>query len=102
MLDNWISHLSNEWLVCEKNHQFLPIVEKLYLQLIEFKQDGKIPNILLVERQPVNFIAGLIAAIAAKCPIFVCNPDWQYQEWQQVFDLVKPDIIWGEEISFCW
>ncbi len=98
MLDNWISHSSNEWLVCENSHQFLQIVENLYLQLIESKQNEKIPNIFLVERQPVDFIASLIAAITAKCPIFICNPDWQYQEWQQVFDLVKPDVIWGQEI----
>ncbi len=97
-LDRWISHLSNEWLICENSERFVQILEKLYLQLIEYKQSKKPPKIFLAERQPVNFIASFIAAVAAKYPIFICNPDWQNQEWSQVCDLVQPDIIWGEYI----
>jgi O-succinylbenzoic acid--CoA ligase len=37
-----------------------------------------------------------MAATAAGCPVFLCNPDWVKAEWQQVFDLVQPDLIWGE------
>lgn len=99
ILERWISQLSPEWLICENSHQFFHLAEKLYLQLLEFKQKENSPKILLAEREPVNFIAGSIAAFAAKCPIFICNPDWQTQEWQQVFKLVQPDIIWGQDIQ---
>jgi O-succinylbenzoic acid--CoA ligase len=26
----------------------------------------------------------------------LCNPNWVEQEWQQVFDVVQPDLIWGD------
>lgn len=99
IFERWVSQLSTEWLVCENNHHFFQLAEKLYLQLLEYKQKKKSPKILLVERQPVNFLASFIAAISAQCPIFICNPEWQNQEWQQVFNLVQPDLIWGEDIQ---
>ncbi|MGB3403382.1 MAG: 2-succinylbenzoate--CoA ligase [Microcoleaceae cyanobacterium] len=54
------------------------------------------PQVLLVEPDPVYFLASFIAAVAANCPIFLGNPHWQELEWQQVFAQVKPDIILGE------
>ncbi|MGB3208592.1 MAG: 2-succinylbenzoate--CoA ligase, partial [Crinalium sp.] len=45
---------------------------------------------------PIKFIAGFIAATTANCPVFLCNPNWVKAEWEQVFNLVQPDIIWGE------
>ena len=99
ILERWVSQLPTDWLICENNHQFFQLAEELYLQLLELKQKENVPHILLAEREPVNFLASFIAACVAKCPIFICNPDWQKQEWQQVFDLVQPDIIWGQDIS---
>jgi len=55
----------------------------------------KAPKILLAERNPVRFLAGFIAACAAGCPVFLCNPNWVRQEWQQVLELVQPDLILG-------
>jgi O-succinylbenzoic acid--CoA ligase len=53
------------------------------------------PYILLVESRPVQFLARFIAAVAAGCPLFLGNPHWQQQEWQQVFTQVQPDVILG-------
>ena len=58
------------------------------------------PTILLAERNPIEFLAGFLAACSANCAIFLCNPDWVEAEWRQVFDLVKPDLIWGESLPF--
>jgi O-succinylbenzoic acid--CoA ligase len=79
--------------------QFQHIVEKLHLELTNLSACGIPPKIILAEREPVQFLASFIAACAANCPVFLCNPDWGKQEWQQVFDLVQPDIIWGIEHS---
>lgn len=57
------------------------------------------PTILLIERDPVHFLSGLIAACTCRCPIFLCNPDWVEAEWQQVFDKVQPDLIWSESAN---
>ncbi len=48
--------------------------------------------------------AGFIAACAAGCPVFLGNPNWVKQEWEQVFKIVQPDLIlghgdWGLAVS---
>ncbi|GAX37514.1 2-succinylbenzoate--CoA ligase [Nodularia sp. NIES-3585] len=86
-------------LIGDHNHPFQKIASELYLELQQLLASGNTPKIILAEREPVRFLAGFIAACAAGCPVFLCNPDWGKQEWQQVLDLVQPDIIWGLEIK---
>ena len=88
--------LPKDWLICDDSDLFAQLSEQLYLELTQFSYYRGTPlKILLAEREPVRFLAGFLAACAARCPVFLCNPDWGKQEWQQVFDLVKPDLIWG-------
>jgi len=58
------------------------------------------PKIIIAERSPVRFLGSFIAACAAKCPVFLCNPDWGKDEWEQVFNLVQPDIVLGVNHNF--
>ncbi|MEM9922551.1 MAG: 2-succinylbenzoate--CoA ligase [Cyanobacteria bacterium P01_D01_bin.50] len=98
MEENLKYFVDNDCLICEDSHLFTQLVEKFYLDIIKFQQKySDLPKIILNQRQPVYFLAGFIAACQAKSPIFLCNPDWGKQEWHEVFDLVKPDIIWGTE-----
>lgn len=93
---NCLNNLAqNDWLIGYNSRQFNQIAQELYLQLTQLSAYGIPPKIILAEREPVRFLASFIAACAANCPVFLCNPDWGTQEWQQVFDLVKPDIVWG-------
>ncbi|MEH2442199.1 2-succinylbenzoate--CoA ligase [Nostoc sp.] len=85
----------NDWLIGYDSRQFNQIAQELYLELTQLSACGTPPKIILAEREPIRFLASFIAACAASCPVFLCNPDWGTQEWQQVFDLVKPDIILG-------
>lgn len=94
-----VYHLPSNWLIGYNTHQFTQIVEQLYLELIQISKQQNSPKIILAERNPVRFLAGFIAATAAGCPVFLCNPDWVKAEWQQVFELVQPDIIWGELVK---
>ncbi|MEH2292801.1 2-succinylbenzoate--CoA ligase [Nostoc sp.] len=87
----------NDWLLGYNSHQFNQIAQELYLELTHLSTCRTPPKIILAEREPIRFLASFIAACAANCPVFLCNPDWGTQEWQQVFDLVQPDIIWGME-----
>ncbi|BAY25752.1 AMP-dependent synthetase and ligase [Calothrix sp. NIES-2100] len=94
---NDLKNLGNsDWLIGCNSLQLQQLAEEFYLELITFCASGTTPKILLAQRQPERFLAGLIAACTANCQVFLCNPDWGTQEWQQVFDLVQPDIIWGE------
>ncbi|MDZ7960739.1 MAG: 2-succinylbenzoate--CoA ligase [Aulosira sp. DedQUE10] len=85
-----------DWLIGANSYQLQQLAEELYLELMQLCASGTTPKIILAERQPERFLAGFLAACAANCPVFLCNPDWGTQEWQKVFDLVKPDIIWGD------
>jgi len=86
----------NDWLMGHNSHQFNQIAQELYLELTQISAYGTPPKIIIAEREPVQFLASFIAACAANCPVFICNPNWGTQEWQQVLDLVQPNIILGE------
>ena len=49
----------------------------------------------MVESDPILFLAGLIAACSRGHYVFLANPTWGLSEWQQVLDLVAPDLVWG-------
>ncbi len=91
----YLKNLTDDWLMGYDSRQFQQIAEELYLELTHLSECAKPPKIILAEPDPVRFLAGFIAACAAHCPVFLCNPNWAKQEWQQVFDLVQPDVIWG-------
>ncbi|MDB9428980.1 2-succinylbenzoate--CoA ligase [Microcystis aeruginosa CS-555/01A07] len=56
-------------------------------------------TILLAEGNPIKFLAIFLAAVRSKSCLFLANPDWKTNEWQQVFSLVQPDYIFGENIK---
>jgi O-succinylbenzoic acid--CoA ligase len=98
-LDYLLKHQQkDDWLIGYSSQLLEEIASKLYSELLELKQSSKkqtSPKIILAERIPVRFLASFLAAVAADCPIFLCNPDWGEQELQEVFNLVQPDLVWG-------
>ncbi|MBD2538325.1 2-succinylbenzoate--CoA ligase [Coleofasciculus sp. FACHB-SPT36] len=86
----------DDWLIGYDSRNFIYIAEQLFNQLTPLANSENKPKILLAEREPIQFIASFIASCAAGCPVFLCNPNWVKHEWQQVFDLVQPDLIWGD------
>ncbi|BAY76475.1 AMP-dependent synthetase and ligase [Nostoc linckia NIES-25] len=85
----------NDWLIGYDSRQFNQLAQELYLELTQLPVSETPPKIILAEREPLRFLASFLAACAANCPVFLCNLDWGTQEWQQVLDLVQPDIILG-------
>jgi len=85
-----------DWLVGCDSDAFTNLAEQLYQQLTPLVKQELTPRILLAQRDPVQFLAGFVAACAAGCPVFMGNPDWVEREWQQVLDTVQPNLIWQE------
>jgi o-succinylbenzoate---CoA ligase len=54
------------------------------------------PRVVLALSDPVEGLAGFMAACIANCPVFLGNPHWSSQEWQQVIDQVQPHYVWGK------
>jgi o-succinylbenzoate---CoA ligase len=90
---DYIKGQNDDWLIKGDRFHFQQLFESLYLELSAYKTPQKI---LLAEREPVRFLAGFLAACAANCPVFLCNPDWGKQEWEEVFNLVQPNLILGD------
>ena len=90
------SRLPDNWLIGGDSHEIAQIVDRTFQQLTQNKPPQTPQTIFIAEPEPIQFIASFIAACAAKSHIFLCNPNWVKSEWQQVFDLVQPDIILGQ------
>jgi len=88
-----------DWLIGHDSCKFFQLSEQLFLDLTPQANRATPPKILLAEQDPVCFLASFIAACAAGCHVFLCNPNWVEQEWQQVFDLVQPDLILGQSAN---
>ena len=90
------SRLPDNWLISGDSCEIGQIVDRTFQQITK-NQPQQTPQIIfLAESEPIQFIASFIAACASKSQIFLCNPNWVKSEWQQVFDLVQPDIIFGK------
>ncbi|MDD1467757.1 hypothetical protein MEO43_21255, partial [Dolichospermum sp. ST_sed5] len=96
-MENLLENVQNhDWLICDYSQELPQITTELYLKLTQLSN----PKIIIAERSPVKFLASFIAACAANCPVFLCNPDWSQEEWEQVFNLVQPDIVLGIDYNF--
>ncbi|MGK7902970.1 MAG: 2-succinylbenzoate--CoA ligase [Hormoscilla sp.] len=95
----WEKRLLDNWLISDNSHQFTQLSQDLFEKLSQQEQP---PVILLAEAEPVKFIASFIAAVAANCSVFLCNPHWVEREWQQILHLVQPDIILGHAPDLPW
>lgn len=79
------------------------VFQELAQELADLSPGSTLPKILLCELETWQFLGQFMAAVAAGCPIFLGNPHWSKQEWQQVFSLVQPDIIWGKSLDhYIW
>ncbi|AFZ52473.1 AMP-binding protein [Cyanobacterium aponinum] len=67
-----------------------------YLSIInKFNQEENI-IIFLGENDFCNFVSAFFACINSNVSLFLVNPNWGKQEWQQVEKIVTPDLIFGK------
>ncbi|MDJ0618178.1 MAG: 2-succinylbenzoate--CoA ligase [Calothrix sp. MO_192.B10] len=95
-LNIWKNRTNNHWLVGQDNSAFFSLVETFYEEFTQLKNSSNTQTILLVEPDSIRFFAGFLAACSVGFQIFIGNPSWREYEWEQVFNLVKPDILWGD------
>jgi o-succinylbenzoate---CoA ligase len=87
---------ANDWLIGCDSEKFAELVTRFLTELHSFNDSGNLPKLLLVEPDPIRFLARFIAACSANYPVFLSNSGWVKAEWEQVLSLVQPDLIWGE------
>lgn len=93
---NYINFTTDDWLIGYNRSEFDELYQQRFEELTQFINIQRVyPKIILAEPEPPAFLATFLAAVAAKCPVFLCNPNWVKAEWKQVFNTVHPDIIFG-------
>ncbi len=92
---DYLKQSGKDWRIGCDVRQLIQLTEQLYLELSQRAQQGIVPKVLIAEREHIKFLAGFIAASAANCPVFLSNPHWVQDEWQQVFKIVQPDLVLG-------
>ena len=80
-----------------KHHNWKDFYQEKLLVLEKLREEhSHIPNVLLVESDVEKFIVTFWAGVKAGINLFLCNPNWQEREWEQVFLLVNPDVVLGK------
>jgi len=99
-MEQLLKHLQQRqkenWIVGGDSGELSRVAQKTYQEIIAKSRGKTPPKIIIAESKQLEFIAYFIAAVAAGCPVFLCNPHWVKSEWQQVFNLIKPDLILGK------
>ena len=96
LLNHLQQRQKDNWIVGGDSGELSRVAQKTYEQIIAKSRGKTPPKIIIAETKQLEFLAYFIAAVAAGCPVFLCNPHWVKPEWQQVFNLIKPDLILGE------
>ncbi|MBW4538226.1 MAG: 2-succinylbenzoate--CoA ligase [Myxacorys chilensis ATA2-1-KO14] len=89
LLEHWAKQ---SWLIGYDAEALLQLAQQRYQELRRYST----PTIFLAESDPLHFLAGFVAACSVPCRVFLCNPNWGSSEWQQVFQLANPTVIWGK------
>jgi len=85
----------DNWLIGYDSRQFTQLAEQLYLELTQhLLHKGAILLSCATSAISSRFHRGLCSWLS----VFLCNPNWVRQEWQQVLELVQPDIL-GVEVG---
>jgi len=88
----------DSWLLGLDCQRLTKRAESQFQNLMQGSDRARKPlTVLVAEPDPADFLAGFLAACAADCPVFLGNPYWAEAEWQQVFEQIQPDVIWGRE-----
>jgi O-succinylbenzoic acid--CoA ligase len=97
LLDDLQHH--DNWLVGYDSHLILQLVLNRCQQLRGSTTSAMPLRVLVAERDSIQFLVGFLAACVEGCHIFLGNPDWGDREWQDVFQIVQPDVILGQGIK---
>ena len=99
-LEKLEQQVENNWLTNYNNFTLLQLTQKLTEELKKIKTTyQKTPTVLLIESNPLEFIAMFLATIIEEVPVFLGNPNWQKVELQQAQQLVQPDLVWGNNYN---
>jgi O-succinylbenzoic acid--CoA ligase len=84
------------WLLDFSDRFYSSLTTEISEQLIKVAGDRIRLKIIICESNPVRFLVAFLASLNNNHQIFLANPNWKKQEWQEVLNLVQPDWILGD------
>ena len=101
---NWLWHYTeNGCLISDRDiKSFYDLYELTAVKLKEISlfldhSPTNKANIIIAESHPIDLIAAFLAGTIKNTDIFLCDPGWQQQEWEQVSNLVQSDLIFSQQ-----
>lgn len=84
-----------DWQIKDQTEDIIQLTE-FYLEQINQTQQIH-PIIFLGEESLDKFLAIFFASVISNSCLFLINPHWQEREYQQVAEIVKPDLYFGDD-----
>ena len=78
------------------NRHLYQLTETKLAEISSLLIEHKKTKIFIVETEPIKFLAAFLAGVIAEVDLFLGDPTWQQQEWQQVLNLVTPDLVFSD------
>ncbi|MGB5770672.1 MAG: 2-succinylbenzoate--CoA ligase, partial [Crocosphaera sp.] len=90
------ARLKDKWIIGCDSEDFYKLTINYLNQFIDIKQNTRNPKIILVkDNNNLEFLSAFLASIITNSHVFLCDQRWQEKEWQQVLNLVQPNLIIG-------
>lgn len=90
-----LNALKRDWIDGISGDAFFQLVEWRIEQIRKSEMSAHFRGVMLLEADPIQFMAAFFAAIALRAPVILANRNWGRTEWEAVSDMVNPSIICG-------
>ncbi len=90
------ARLKEKWIIGCNYEDFYELIINYINQFTDIKQKARNPKIILVKNNNnLEFLSAFLASIITNSHVFICDKRWQEKEWQQVLNLIQPNLIIG-------
>lgn len=89
------AYLQQPRLLAEQAHQLAEQTQQRWQILDDWMRAESRPRVLVAESEPILFLAGVLAALAAECPVFLGNHQWTTSDWQQAMQIAQPNVVFA-------
>jgi len=88
--------LQRDWIVGTTGEVFYQQVLRRVAHIEAVGNDVHVRGVMILESEPLRFVAASFAAVHHGVPVILANPKWQRVEWERVVTLVNPALIFGQ------
>jgi o-succinylbenzoate---CoA ligase len=84
-----LSMIPDDWLLGLNHSELLREIDRASLKIKPHH------IVLIAETDSLKFVAAFFAAVMCHAVVILANPHWREQEWGEVSNIMKPDVVFG-------